>query len=119
MPDPVDCQQTVDSLPEEIFDVLIVGAGPAGSTAALNLAAKGHRVLLLDREQFPREKVCGDGLISDSINCLQRSGLIESVRRLGHQLNAISTFSPSRVELRVKGDFITLKRRALVTLLAQ
>jgi geranylgeranyl reductase family protein len=119
MTDPGEQQRTADSLPDETFDVLIVGAGPAGSTAALHLAAKGHRVLLLDREQFPREKICGDGLISDSMKCLQRAGLLDSVRRLGHEVDAISTFSPSQVELRVKGDFITLKRRALDTLMAQ
>jgi geranylgeranyl reductase family protein len=119
MPDPVVHQRTIDSLPEEIFDVLVVGAGPSGSTTALHLATKGHRVLLLDREQFPREKICGDGLLTDSINCLQRAGLMDSVRRLGHEVNALSMFSPSLVELRLKGDFMTLKRRALDTLITQ
>ena len=46
----------------ERFDAIVVGAGPAGSTAALRLARGGARVLLLDRERFPRDKPCGGGL---------------------------------------------------------
>ena len=41
-------------------DVIVVGAGPAGSTAAAILARNGLRVLLIDREEFPRDKACGD-----------------------------------------------------------
>ncbi len=46
----------------ERFDAIVVGAGPAGSTAALRLAGAGARVLMLDRERFPRDKPCGGGL---------------------------------------------------------
>jgi geranylgeranyl reductase family protein len=41
-------------------DVLVVGAGPAGASAAAYLARDGHKVLLVDRQRFPRDKVCGD-----------------------------------------------------------
>ncbi|HEY6999958.1 MAG TPA: NAD(P)/FAD-dependent oxidoreductase [Candidatus Binatia bacterium] len=44
------------------FDVAIIGAGPAGSSVAIQLAAKGYSVALVDREKFPREKLCGDFL---------------------------------------------------------
>ena len=43
-------------------DVIIVGAGPGGSAAAIHLARGGAKVLLLEKSTFPREKVCGDGL---------------------------------------------------------
>ena len=46
----------------ERFDAIVVGAGPAGSTAAYRLAGGGARVLLLDRARFPRDKPCGGGL---------------------------------------------------------
>ena len=44
----------------EKFDAAIVGAGPAGSAAAISLARKGYRVALIDKEKFPRDKLCGD-----------------------------------------------------------
>ena len=40
-----------------LFDVVIVGAGPAGSSAAISLARRGYAVALIDKEQFPREKL--------------------------------------------------------------
>jgi geranylgeranyl reductase family protein len=46
----------------ERFDALVVGAGPAGSTAAYRLADAGARVLLVDKARFPRDKACGGGL---------------------------------------------------------
>ena len=46
----------------ERFDAIVVGAGPAGSTAAYRLAREGTRVLLVDKARFPRDKPCGGGL---------------------------------------------------------
>ena len=46
----------------EHFDAAIIGAGPAGSSAAISLAREGYSVALLDKERFPREKLCGDFL---------------------------------------------------------
>jgi geranylgeranyl reductase family protein len=48
--------------PDTVADVIVVGAGPAGSTLATHLARAGIDVLLLEKSTFPREKVCGDGL---------------------------------------------------------
>ena len=54
----------------ERFDAIVVGAGPAGSSAALRLACSGARVLLLDRERFPRDKPCGGGLTERAVKQL-------------------------------------------------
>jgi geranylgeranyl reductase family protein len=54
----------------ERFDVLVVGAGPAGSSAAIRLARGGARVLLADRARFPRDKPCGGGLTGRAVRHL-------------------------------------------------
>jgi len=52
-----------ESLPAiEYADVVVVGAGPGGAAAAAHLAARGREVVLLEKDRFPRDKVCGDGL---------------------------------------------------------
>ena len=56
-------------------DVLVVGAGPAGATAARHLAAAGVDVLVLEKTAFPREKVCGDGLTPRAVRELLALGL--------------------------------------------
>ena len=56
-------------------DVIVVGAGPAGSTAATYLAQAGLDVLLLEKSAFPREKVCGDGLTPRGVKQLIRLGI--------------------------------------------
>ena len=53
-------------------DISILGAGPAGLTAAITLAKKGVHVTLLDKDDFPREKICGDGLSGQVISELRR-----------------------------------------------
>lgn len=67
-----------------MFDLVIVGAGPAGSTCAAFCAQAGLRTLLLEREKFPREKVCGDCLNPSCWPVLRRLGLFERVRALPH-----------------------------------
>jgi geranylgeranyl reductase family protein len=56
-------------------DVIVVGAGPGGSAAAYHLAAHGANILLLEKSEFPREKVCGDGLTPRSVKQLIAMGV--------------------------------------------
>jgi menaquinone-9 beta-reductase len=56
-------------------DVIVVGAGPAGSTTAYHLAQAGLNVLLLEKTEFPREKVCGDGLTPRATKQLIKMGV--------------------------------------------
>ena len=56
-------------------DVIVVGAGPGGSTAAYHLARHGVSVLLLEKSEFPREKVCGDGLTPRAVRQLVKLGI--------------------------------------------
>jgi geranylgeranyl reductase family protein len=56
-------------------DVIVVGAGPGGSTTACHLARHGVRVLLLEKTEFPREKVCGDGLTPRAVKQLVKLGI--------------------------------------------
>lgn len=57
------------------FDVAIVGAGPAGASAAYFLARQGLEVALLDKAKFPRDKTCGDGVGPHAVEMLEKMGL--------------------------------------------
>jgi menaquinone-9 beta-reductase len=61
--------------PDDQADVIVVGAGPAGSATALHLARAGLDVLLLEKTTFPREKVCGDGLTPRAVRALVGMGI--------------------------------------------
>src|SRR6187200_2734986 len=60
---------------ERQADVIVVGAGPGGATAASYLAQAGLDVLLLEKSEFPREKVCGDGLTPRAVKQLINMGI--------------------------------------------
>ncbi len=68
---------------EEQYDVAIIGGGPAGSTVGGLLAKAGHRVLIVDREKFPRYRV-GESLVPGVIPVLQELGLFEVTEAQGY-----------------------------------
>ncbi|HSP89974.1 MAG TPA: NAD(P)/FAD-dependent oxidoreductase [Vicinamibacterales bacterium] len=67
----------------DIWDAIVIGAGPAGALSACLLAREGLAVLLVERRAFPRRKVCGGCLNASALASLDRSGLGGRVRSLG------------------------------------
>ena len=62
------------------YDVVIAGAGPAGSAAATILGKKGHSVLLVDKDKFPRDKTCGDGISYKAFPALKKLELDQIIK---------------------------------------
>jgi flavin-dependent dehydrogenase len=54
-----------------MYDLIVIGGGPAGSSAAITAARSGARVLLLERGRFPRQKVCGEFVSAESLGLLE------------------------------------------------
>lgn len=75
-------------------DVAVVGAGPAGAVAACAAARKGLRVALIDRETFPRDKTCGDGIGPGAVRVLRDLGL-DSVLAGRRRIASVSVFGPA------------------------
>jgi flavin-dependent dehydrogenase len=65
------------------FDIAIVGAGPAGSSAAIRLATAGKRVLLIEKEKFPREKLCGEFISPECLEHFEELGVLDRMRPTG------------------------------------
>ena len=110
---------------QPLYDVLIVGGGPAGAACALACRAGGLRTLVVERAVFPRDKVCGDCLNPDGWPVLARLGAEEAVRALPHvALRAVEFRGLSGASVRLplpesaRGE-IAVKRSALDLLLLE
>ncbi|MCU1387155.1 MAG: putative oxidoreductase [Ilumatobacteraceae bacterium] len=93
-------------LPERVTDVVIIGAGPAGSAAARVLAAAGRDVVMVDKAVFPRDKCCGDGLTTLALRELETIGFDPSDVPSWTRVDAAWLRSPSghEVEVPLVGD---------------
>src|SRR6266849_777187 len=67
-------------LSANIFDVIVMGGGPAGSTIASILAREGRKVVLFEKEQFPRHHI-GESLMTDTYFTFQRMGFLEKLKQ--------------------------------------
>ncbi|UCE63156.1 MAG: NAD(P)/FAD-dependent oxidoreductase [Nitrospirota bacterium] len=68
----------------KIHDVIVIGAGPAGSAMATHLAQEGYSVLLLEKGVFPRDKVCGDFVSPKGLFYLEKLGCYEEIAQRGY-----------------------------------
>ena len=98
-------------------DVVIAGAGPAGSVAAAALASRGLRVVVCDRAAFPRDKTCGDALIADSWMALEKLGLGDAVAARAETSGALDVIPPDGAPLGIPGTLRVLPRRVLDAIL--
>ena len=105
-------------LPERC-EVLVVGAGPAGSAAAQWLARAGIDVVLVDQHRFPRDKVCGDGLIPDAHAALARLGVLDEVMALAQPAQHVGCIGPRGGRVDVPGTLAVLPRRELDQILCR
>jgi len=100
-------------------EVLVIGAGPAGSACARTLAQAGVDVLLADQHAFPRDKVCGDGLIPDAYAALARLGVLDDVMAQARPANFVGCVGPSGGRIDVPGTMAVLPRKQLDDILCK
>jgi geranylgeranyl reductase family protein len=94
-------------------DVLVVGAGPAGSACAQQLARAGFKVVLADQHSFPRDKVCGDGLIPDAHTAFGRLGVHHEVMQAAQRATHVACIAPRGGRVDVPGRLAVLPRAQL------
>lgn len=92
-------------------EVLVVGAGPAGSAAAQWLARAGRDVVLIDQHAFPRDKICGDGLIPDALQALDRLGVRAQVLAEAQASPALACIAPRGGRIDVPATLAVLPRK--------
>jgi geranylgeranyl reductase family protein len=94
-------------------DVLVVGAGPAGSACAQMLARAGLNTVLVDQHDFPRDKICGDGLIPDAHAALRRLGVYDEVMAQAMPAQHVACIAPRGGRVDVPGSVAVLPRKVL------
>ena len=101
------------------YDVLVIGAGPAGSAAARAAALGGLSVALVDRAEFPRDKICGDGLIADALQAIDTLGLLPAVRARAARASGVQLYAPNGTLVPLEGECLCIPRQALDNILRE
>jgi menaquinone-9 beta-reductase len=97
-------------------EVAVVGAGPAGTAAAISLTRAGHDVTMVDKATFPRDKICGDGLTTGALRLLEGLGLRPEAVASWQRVDDVVVRSPSGHEAtfpmpRDRGTYAAVTRR--------
>lgn len=100
-------------------EVLVIGAGPAGSACARTLARSGVDVVLADQHAFPRDKICGDGLIPDAYAALRALGVLDEVMAVAQPVSHVGCIGPRGGRLDVPGTMAVLPRKELDDILCR
>lgn len=85
------------------WDVIIIGGGPAGASTALHLAGSGLNVLVIDKETFPRDKICGDAISAYTVKRLEALGIADGLKSIPKtRIDHIVFSSPDRTQVRLR-----------------
>ncbi len=98
-------------------EILVIGAGPAGTAASIYLAEKGYIPILIDKSEFPRDKVCGDAISGEAFDVLESFDLLHEVEKIGYKCK-IKELYPSKDKLvTIDTKALTLPRKDLDNIL--
>lgn len=104
------------------WDAVVVGAGPAGSATAAVLSSRGARVLVVEKDRFPRSKVCGEFLAAEALASIDRIGArgeLEAVRPERIEQGSLHLSNGASVPFRLPAPALGISRRVLDALLAE
>lgn len=102
---------------EQAYDVVIIGAGPAGCAAARTLSSAGLSAGLFDKAVFPRDKVCGDALIPDAFHALKELGLTQRVVEISYPVHGMRLISCNGGDVLIRAHSACMPRLKLDELL--
>jgi geranylgeranyl reductase family protein len=106
-------RQADDAVQSLKTETLVIGAGPAGASAAAILARSGVAVVLVDQHDFPREKVCGDVLMAHALRLLDRLELSSEIARKAFPACGLTVYAPDGSHSTLRGEFAVMPRREL------
>ena len=115
------CSANLHRFVNMIYDVIIIGAGLSGASAAISLAKRGLQVLAIEAGEFPRHKVCGEFLSPESKAVLQRLGVLQALLDAGAQsIDAARIVAPNGRAIRtsIPGGALSISRWQLDAILA-
>ena len=98
-------------------EILIIGAGPSGTSASIQLAKRGLSSIIVDQQEFPRDKVCGDAVSGEGLSILNSFGLFEKVENDGYKCTRKELHTSSTRPRVVDTDAIDIPREKLDVIL--